>query len=594
MELAIPFIALCGMYIISNKKNKEGFTTENLNVSQYPSINTGESLQKSNSYTTSNQSALTYLNQNEYKNRVESRLPVTNNIQNYYSMVDDTPVNYSQNIDYAHQNSANFNGKKIGGQIYNMNVSESILDNMAGTGSQIIKKEIQAPLFQPASNMTHVNGTPNMTDFERSRQYPSKYNNVNPFQPMNVGPGINQGYSNVGTGGYNSGMEARDKWLDKTVDELRTTTNPKQEYILDGLQGSAGFHIKSTADVNTLGLVEKKKPDGFFENSPERWITTTGQEKGVRLIPSEVPHPSSRNSTTHEYIGTTGGVFSAGYAPTQFIAPNRTETTDISNLPGPPTTKGLKAPETNMFQKSFTNNVTNRSSNQQASNYNIAHYMVNAFVSPILDIMRPTKKEELVESVNLYNIKPSVTGAYVTNQGDTAKPTINETTLFSYVGNINNQDNGCGAYATTPYQAVGNDRNQRNTTTEFSGYIGGVGGQHTSSDYGQTNFTAEYNQRNNDIKSSTVTGRINQGGMGLINSNINMPSVHKPQYSNQYNYYSGPAILADKQTPGIQAHGNYTKLPQQYNSEIQMDRNHPDILNAFKENPYTFPLNSYN
>ena len=40
-------------------------------------------------------------------------------------------------------------------------------------------------------------------------------------------------------------MEARDKWLPKTVDELRVATNPKQEYDLNGLQGPAQSVIKN-------------------------------------------------------------------------------------------------------------------------------------------------------------------------------------------------------------------------------------------------------------------------------------------------------------------------------------------------------------
>ncbi|MFN9958832.1 MAG: hypothetical protein ACK55I_37555, partial [bacterium] len=97
-----------------------------------------------------------------------------------------------------------------------------------------------------------------------------------------VGPGLNQGFTKNGTGGFNSGMEARDKWLPKTVDELRVSTNPKLEYELINHEGPAQSVIKN---VGLLGKVEKQRPDTFFINTQDRWLTTTGASKGETLRP---------------------------------------------------------------------------------------------------------------------------------------------------------------------------------------------------------------------------------------------------------------------------------------------------------------------
>ena len=122
-----------------------------------------------------------------------------------------------------------FNGGKIQGQLYNNNIAESVLDNMAGGGSQNIKKIEQAPLFKPQENVQWPFGMPDMSDFYQSRVNPAMRNNmVKPFESQQVGPGLDKGYSDMGSGGYNAGMEARDKWLPKTVDELRIATNPKE------------------------------------------------------------------------------------------------------------------------------------------------------------------------------------------------------------------------------------------------------------------------------------------------------------------------------------------------------------------------------
>ena len=50
---------------------------------------------------------------------------------------------------FKHNNMVPFNGGKIRGQIYNMNINQTLLDNMSGSGSQMIEKIEQAPLFKP-------------------------------------------------------------------------------------------------------------------------------------------------------------------------------------------------------------------------------------------------------------------------------------------------------------------------------------------------------------------------------------------------------------------------------------------------------------
>ena len=162
-----------------------------------------------------------------------------------------------------------FNGGKVKGYTYNADTAETILDNMIGNGSQIQKKIEQAPLFKPEENVQWAFGTPNNSDFYQSRVNPgTKNNNVKPFESEYVGPGLNQGYGSAGSGGFNSGMESRDSWLPKTVDQLRVDTNPKLEYELINHEGPAQSMIKN---VGIIGRVEKQHPDTFFINSQDRW-----------------------------------------------------------------------------------------------------------------------------------------------------------------------------------------------------------------------------------------------------------------------------------------------------------------------------------
>lgn len=60
-------------------------------------------------------------------------------------------------------------------------------------------------------------------------------------------------------------------------------------------------------------------------------------------------------------------------------------------------------------------------------------------VAPILDVFRPSKKEEQVSNVRVYgNIAGEVPGNYVINPRDRVSTTIKETTLHApntYIGN---------------------------------------------------------------------------------------------------------------------------------------------------------------
>ena len=85
---------------------------------------------------------------------------------------------------------------KIKGATVSANVEESVLDNMQGQGSQMIRKQAQAPLFKPQANLQYANGAPNASDFLQSRVNPSmRMANVKPWEELQVAPGLNKGYN---------------------------------------------------------------------------------------------------------------------------------------------------------------------------------------------------------------------------------------------------------------------------------------------------------------------------------------------------------------------------------------------------------------
>jgi len=128
---------------------------------------------------------------------------------------------------FKHNNMAPYYGAKIRGISSGANMNENLLDSKVGSGSQYVSKTEQAPLFTPHDNLHLPNGMPNQSDFYQSRVLPSmKISNVKPWEEVRVGPGLDQGYDSQGALGFNSGMESREKWIDRGVDELRVKTNP--------------------------------------------------------------------------------------------------------------------------------------------------------------------------------------------------------------------------------------------------------------------------------------------------------------------------------------------------------------------------------
>jgi hypothetical protein len=600
MELAIPLVALGGMYVISNQntnnskkdnsKPKENFNNmgirSNLQTSNnylpntnippqnYPIMNNKELVDTVQEYPNPNAATDKYFNQNAYQQRQRTGDPVTSNIPQIYSLTGD----YMASKEFIHNNMQPFNGGKPKGQIYNNNNTETILDNYVGNGSQTIKKIEQAPLFKPQDNVQWTYGMPDMSDFYQSRQNPVNRNNmVKPFESIRVGPGLDKGYSAEGSHGFNSGMEARDKWLPKTVDEMRISTNPKQEYTLDNLQGPAASVIKN---VGIEGKVEKYRPDTFFVNSQDRWLTTTGAEKANRFVSEEIQKTSNRNETTKFQHGTPNSTLkTASYVPKQHEAPKRQQLEGYEV--GPSKTRGTGAHndlEQNL--NSHINYTNNRSINQQPQTFGSGFTSaIGAAIAPIMDILRPSRKEEYTSNMRIFgNIGGEVPGNYVLDNCDVPDVTVKETTLYQPNAYIGNQSHNA-AYAVTEQQAIANQRD----TVNHNQFMG------MSSKHGLRQYDAEYRQTNNDVKERVVVSRTNQGNAKNFNSQINV-TMSKLDADRENNRLWAPQATIHN-GPSVQTYGK-TNTPQYYNETADNNRISSDLLNAFRENPFTHSLSS--
>ena len=81
--------------------------------------------------------------------------------------------------------------------------------------------------------------------------------------------------------------------------------------------------------------------------------------------------------------------------------------------------------------------------------------------------------------------------------------------------------------------------------------------------------------------------RPNQGGTQLFNQEMNV-SISK-QDSDRFNYRVNAPVSAINMPPSVNTYGKLSS-PQTYKQGIECERIQPEILNAFRSNPYTHSL----
>ena len=328
MEIAIPLLAAGGLYLVANqskhKKIKAANSSENFQTkTKLPNVDIPDKnypadgnnadatalLSTVNNYDGRTAYTDKYFNPELNQKTIEAYSPLNDESANSFSSSFTSLTGEKVTRDYfRHNNMVPFFGGNIRTRNVDANANESILDNYSGTGSQTIIKKEQSPLFAPGENYQWANGAPNTTDFIRSRMNTSMYmSNVKPFEEERVGPGLGLGYSNQGSGGFNSGMLSRDSWMEKNVDQLRAVNNPKPGgNMILGFEGPA---IHAVTTRGELGIQEKHGPDTAFEMGPERYLTTTGNQKGNTVRSEPIDRATSRQTSTVSYAGVAGSQY---------------------------------------------------------------------------------------------------------------------------------------------------------------------------------------------------------------------------------------------------------------------------------------------
>jgi hypothetical protein len=591
-ELIIPILTLGSLYIYSNKdKSDKKLNQENFsNINNLPNTNIinnnfpntekidikGENYVKK--YNNANQTTDKFFNNNQNNNQ--------ENLNLEFKSMNGNEININE---FKHNNMVPFFGAKVTGPQVDNN---DRLDGMIGNSKYDIKRSEQASLFKPVENIENVFGSKNNSDFIQSRQLPSqKINNVLPWEQEKVAPGLGLCYGTEGVGGFNSGMMSRENWQPPTVDKLRTTNNQKETYSYYGYEGPAQSKVTNTGNMGTM---EKNRPDTDYKLGSDRWFTSTNSnnlaqtQRGICQL-----NNNNRMETTNEYYGVKSigdgdkpNYYRGNYEPSQKPELGSTQI-PIANATGNGNSNDLT-----LRSKSYNILNNNRNDNHQPDTINSGgiNATFKAILAPVIDILKPTRKENVIGNANQTgNIKALVPNLPITNPYDKPKTTIKEMNVDKIgldhlnVSHISSGNNG--AYINSNFEL----KNQERNTTDYSNF-GNMQGQ------GNQMLRNAWDNQHNNVNKTSVN-RPNPGGMDSYNNYINM-TMNK----NQCDVFNTREPVPDKKLANPNNFSQYIPSTDilgrmepvnQLSNTINEDRMNPDILSAFKNNPYAQSLNSY-
>ncbi len=331
----------------------------------------------------------------------------------------------------SHNNMTPFLKKNVT-QNTNIEHMSPYLDNLSGNNClKQKKKEVQC-MFKPEVNSGgYICGMKNNDDFYKSRIEVSEVsNNFFPIEKIRVGPGLNQGYGNESTGGFQQ-ADTLDYAKPRTLNELRSRINQKQTYFEIPIKG----HLKGPDRRGEISAMTKQRPDTVYEQTEDMWLKTTGANSKNTLRSAQNIRPTARQESHIEYTGPIArselnqGI-NDDYGKSKIIlydneresTEQRTVVTNVTSL-----IKALVAPIMDVLK--YTNKEYTVESARGVGNPSIQIPSKQTLYDPVNHVMKTTVKETTLhdnENGNLTGNKETYT-AYT----DTAKTTVKETTLHN-------------------------------------------------------------------------------------------------------------------------------------------------------------------
>jgi hypothetical protein len=429
---------LGAMGYLLNKSNKNDISSKAnaLNVHEMPSQNTvydSTHFQKAKAIEEKKATKMFELSQNAKKNNVINK--------NYGAMKDEYSSNkskvksltgeYVNETEFTHNNMVPYFGGNVK-QNMTETANQTILENYTGVGDTFQNKKEVASLYDQKKDFSYVNGMQNVDDFYRERMGETKIrNNVLPVPQIRVGPGLNQGFDGIPTGGYQQ-LDVQELALGnyKTADELRVVSKPKVTFegrVIDGQ--------KNTVRAEVPNLV-KNRVETFYQQTPDMLLKTTG----AFTKPTETPEFNVKLTNRIETTRETTGVAAA-------VVPKRT----LDNSATKPTIRqqlkeyGTRNAALNNYGKGHKDDYGKSKilvydnerdiTTTRVYQGNVTS-LIKAIVAPIEDLIKVSKKEHAVDNPRHFgNMNAQIPDKpTIYDPNDIARTTIKETLIHDEIG----------------------------------------------------------------------------------------------------------------------------------------------------------------
>lgn len=591
-QIAIPLLLLGTAVLISNDKNEndENDQEENVGGGKENMTNLSDidprggllskeyskfypNIAKSDNNMNNQQNVSQYQDKYFLNNVSGTEQETSNTSNNIFKNLAGEKIKYE---DINHNNMNLYYGSKTNG-VDGINTS-SILDSYTGQGSYDIKKEEIATMFKPEDNTQNVYGNQNQNEFFQSRVNASHHHaNNKPWEEIKVAPGLGKKYDeNVITSGYNNYNESRDMWMPKNVDELRASNNPKNIYCLHDHMGPA---IKPVQNRGEQGKVVKKTPDSYFVNKENLgMIAGTSGPKMHTVGAHQMLTNENRDNTSVEYYGTRINQNGASYAKQNYLDSNKQQ------LDGTPITnrvdKTTNPTSDQNYGKQSYNTRNNNRNTTKTSHFGGMGSTVSSIVQPIMNGLRHSKKVNTTTSLQSSGSIGLNNAAAHTIRN---KQQVSTTNREMYECDLNMNHLNVQKQQDSAYMNINPVLNATQRNTMNQGQTGPAASQLS----GNMSYVAQYNQENNNrIYASDVQSN---GNISLFNNKI-VAQVNAKECENTRStpIYAPKATSYQHPTDSL---GTVTSMPQNY-QEISNSQIDESLLDAFKSNPYTQPLNS--
>jgi len=469
---------------------------------------------------------------------------------------------YVQKENFKHNNMEPYFKHSSYGQSYKDNdVNEQKLGRFTGSdkfykskSSMSPSEAAPSPFFKPSESRQNTWGQPSSLKQERQYYNQSRYRaNESPIQKTYVGRGLNKGYTSAPSGGFHN-METQDIVRPKTVDEMRPLNNPKLTY--EGrVKAGAGPEQRGK-----IGAVGKNRPGKFYLNSADRYFTTVGSNQREQLRPRCIILPKTKRSKSEYKVG-----------PAKFQVSKESKRALVK--------KGTK--ET--YKTDSTRNV------QTAGLWNIkedfSNYGKNSYNLPANERDTTGNKTSVrnVGAVFKKQVCYDPTDILATTLKETA---IHDERLGAPDGVEGGHSGGVGGYIVAPKYA----RTTRKETTHTD-YTNNPGTDQLGGGRGYLTAPLDirYTNKENISVGRAPTEEREKLAVGGDKITIQVDKLdsdrivtREPQTTKVYNSIEQPQFC------GQTSEGSKLK-----DGPLLAERINPELLDAFKENPYTQSLSSY-